>query len=301
MPVESFYIDFARASFGDEVAVPAGRILAAIDGRGLPEPVNWIGGPGGAAANRVPWETVKKRYSFVDKFVALRQRVHAPGDLDRFDYWLHTYQYMRAMAELGCARGELDAKAEAIAAEKDSSKQQALARAALSLRDRLSRLWEQAIALQLSAVDTPGEMGTIDNLERHSRANMHFLTAHDDLLAKALGAPLPKEIELAKTYAGASRIIVPTVRTQVKAGESMRLKIIVLDNERPSTSALYWRPLGGGDYRKVGLKHIGRAAYEAKLPPASGSFEYYVVAQTSRTRLIWPATAPRMNQTVVVW
>ena len=301
MPVESFYIDFARAGFGDEVAVDAGKILAAIDGRGLPEPVGWIGGPGGAATSRAPWETVKKRYLFVDDLVALRRRVHAPGDIERFDYWLHTYQYMRAMAELGCTRGELDAKAEAIAAEKDPSKQQALARAALSLRDRLSRLWEQAIALQLSAVDTPGEMGTIDNLERHSRKKLQFLTAHDNLLAKALGAPLPKEIELSKTYAGASRIIVPTVRTQVKAGESMRVKIIVLDNERPSTSALYWRPLGGGDYRKVELRHVGRAVYEAKLPPASGSFEYYVAAQTSGGKLVWPAAAPRINQTVVVW
>jgi hypothetical protein len=301
MPVEGFYIDFARASFGDEVAVPAGKILASIDGRNLPEPVGWIGGPGGGAPNRSPWETVSKRYSFVDKLAALRYRVTAPGDRVRFDYWLNTYRYMRTMAELGCLRGQLDIKAEAIAAEKDPSKQQAMASEALDTRVRLSRLWEQAIALQLSAVDTPGEMGTIDNLERHSRKNLKFLAAHDDLLAKALEAPLPKEIELSKAYAGVPRIAVPTVRTQARVGESMRVKVIILDKASPTFAALYVRPLGGGKYSKVELMHVGRAVYEAVLPAASGSYEYYIAAQTSGGKMVWPATAPRMNQTVVVW
>ena len=301
MPVEGFYIDYARASFGDSVAVDAGRILASIDGRGLPEPVGWLGGPGGAAPNRAPWEKVKARYSFVAKLAGLRSRIHAPGDLERFDYWLNTYRYMRTMAELGCLRGDLDAKAEAIAAEKDASKQQSLACAALDSRVRLSRLWEQAIALQLSAVDTPGEMGTIDNLERHSRKNLQFLAKHDDLLVKALGAPLPKSVELSKAYSNPARITVPTVRTQARVGESLSIRVIILDKAQSSNAALYWRPIGHGEYHKVALSHVGRAVYEAKLPKASGSFEYYITAQTSGGKLTWPATAPKISQTVVVW
>ncbi len=301
MPVSGFYTDFARASFGDAVAARAGKIMAQIDGRGMPEPVGWLGGPGGVAPNKEPWEKVKERYAFVDEFAALRSKVTSPGDRERFDYWLNTYRYARTLGELGCLRGELDARMAAIEAEADSARRQALAREALDVRVRLSRLWEQAIALQLAAVDTPGEMGTIDNLERHSRIKLQFLNLHDEALAKALGSPLPESIALSTAYSGPGRIIVPTVRTQVRRGEALRLRVIVLDTDRPSEVSLNWRPLGKGAYRRVTPRNIGRATYEAQLPPATGSFEYYVTARTTSGKLVWPATAPKISQTVVAW
>jgi hypothetical protein len=301
MPTEDFYYDFARANFGSEVAVPAGKIMASIDNRKLPDPVHWVSGPGGLRSDREPWETVRLRYSFVDDLEALRSRIGQPGDFARFDYWLNSYRYMRGLAHLACVRGELDAKIEAITAEKDPDKQRRLLDGAVDLRIGLSRLWEQTITLQLQAVDTPGEIGTIDNLERQSRKTLQFLTKHDEFLGKTLGSPLPKEIELSKSYDGPARIILPTVCTQARAGESLRLKIIIMDNDRPSDAALYWRPLGIGQYRKVDLQNLGRATYEAKLPPASGSFEYYVTAKTPSGKLVWPATAPEISQTVVVW
>ncbi|MDO8589395.1 MAG: malectin domain-containing carbohydrate-binding protein [Armatimonadota bacterium] len=301
MPVEGFYIDFARASFGGDVAQEAGRIMAKIDGRNMPEPVTWLDGPGGVLPNRTPWEKMKERYEFVDELAELRKRIREPGDLARFDYWLNTYRYTKALGHLGCLRGEIDVKAEAIVAEKDPAKQQALAREAVDLRVRLSRLWEQAIALQVAAVDTPGEMGTIDNLERHSRKLLKFLSKHDELLTKTLGIPLPREIELSKAFRGPARIIVPTVRGQAKPGESLRLKIIILDDQLPTERMLYWRPLGTDKFAKIGLRHIGRAVYEAKLPPAKSPYEYYITAKTSDGKRVWPATAPRICQTVVVW
>lgn len=301
MPVESFYIDFARASFGDGVAVEAGRILAKIDGKYLPQPSHWLAGPGGLMGDRQPWDKVKNNYEFVDQLAALRKKVAGPGDRARFDYWLNTYEYMRTIAEMSCARGRLDINVEAITAEKDAAKQQAIARDSLDLRVRMSRLWERMITYQIAATDTPGEMGTIDNLERHSRKMLKFLTIHDDLLAKTLGEPLPKEVELTNTYSGPARIIAPTVRTQVKPGEAPRLKAIVLDNARPLETVLYWRPIGAKSWSKAGFKNVGRATYELTLPPAKNSFEYYMVARTERGKLVWPASAPTINQTVVVW
>lgn len=301
MPTEDFYIDFARASFGNAVAVDAGKIMAKIDGRGLPEPVGWIGGPGCVRTNRDPWDKTRESYAFVDKFAALRTRIKSPGDLARFDYWLNTYKYMRTLAELGCTRGQLDIKMEAVAAASDTTSKQSLAEDALGLREHLSRLWEQAITLMLATVDTPGEMGTLDNLERHSRGQMQFVSGHDKALAAALGSPLPSDLDLSKSYTGAARIIVPTVRGQVKPGESLRLKVIILDKNAPSSATLYWRPLSHGPYHQVALKHVGRAVYEANLPPAKASFEYYIKARTPDANLTWPASAPRMNQTVVVW
>jgi len=299
MPVEEFYLDFARANFGVE---RIGRILAAVDGRGMPEPVGWIGGPGGIAVNTQPWEKVRQRYAFVDELAAARSDVHGAGNLERFDYWLNTYRCMATMAELGCLRGELDANAAAIKAAPEASMQATLADEAMKMRIRMARLWEKMMTFQLLAADTPGEIGTVANLEQHSRGTLKFLTAHDDLLIQALGSALSQEAEVSKAYTGPARIIVPTVRTQVNKGESLELNVIVLDKALSKTVALQWRPLGNGNFSKLILRNIGRATYEVELPPAEGSFEYYITAETSDGRtLTWPATAPRLSQTVVVW
>lgn len=301
MPVRSFYADFARANFGDAVATDAAEILARIDGRGMPEPVAWLAGPGSLAPNREPWEKVRERYEFVDQFAALRSRIRTPGNRERFDYWLNTYRHARTLAELGCLRGQLDILAEAINAEQDPAAKRPQAREALNVRVRLSRLWEQGMTSLLQTVDTPGEMGTLDNLERQTRKTLQFLTKYDDLLAEALGTSLPEEIELAKSYSGPARIAVPTVRTQVREGEALRLRVIVLDSAPPADAALYWRQLGEGDYRRIPLRRVNRSVYEVEMPPASSSFEYYVRARTSGGTVIWPAAAPRLAQTVVVW
>ena len=72
MPVEAFYIDYARANFGADAADTIGRIFTKIDGRGLPEPVSWYDGPGTMQANQPPWDKVKDRYAFVDELAAAR-------------------------------------------------------------------------------------------------------------------------------------------------------------------------------------------------------------------------------------
>lgn len=51
MPIEEFYVDFARASFRDEVAAEAAKIMAEIDCRDMHEPVGWLAGPGGVWPN----------------------------------------------------------------------------------------------------------------------------------------------------------------------------------------------------------------------------------------------------------
>ena len=297
MPIQAFYADFARANFGQNVSGRIGRILADIDGRGLPEPVGWIGGPGGIAVNRAPWDEVKKRYAFVDELAEAGANVQGAGNRERFDYWLNTYRCMASMAELGCLRGQLDVKAEGIKAEADPLKKKTLAQEALDIRIRMARAWERMMTFQLAAVDTPGEMGTVANLEQHSRKNLKFLTAHDELLAQALGEALPKEVELSKSYSGHSRIIVPTVMTQLKKGEALHLKAIMLDKDSPTNIVLHWRPLGKGDFKVIALRNIGRATYAADLPAAKDTFEYYISAD----KLVWPASAPDICQTVVVW
>jgi len=60
--------------------------------------------------------------------------------------------------------------------------------------------------------------------------------------------------------------------------------------------------MGRGDWQAVPLRHVARAVYTVTLPPVTGeSLEYYIEAGTAGGAMLrWPATAPELNQTVVV-
>lgn len=301
MPIAGFYADFARANFGEAVAEAAGAIMASVDGVKMPQISDWKGGPGGLVANPSPWETVKKTFEFVEAFAGLRMKIQGAGNLERFDYWLNSYRAAEAIAHIGCLRGELDRAAKAIDAESDAVKKKALASPALGIREQMARAWEQLMSYQAAAADTPGEFGTIANLERHVRRTQHFIDAYDKKLADALGAPLPAVAAPSADYSGPARIIVPTVRTQVDPGEELKLSVIILDNRPARSAAIFWRALGRGEFQKSDLQHIGRGSYSARLPAGTEAFEYYVAATSDAgKKLVWPATAPAQNQTVVV-
>jgi hypothetical protein len=302
MPLEDFYLDFARANFGTNVAEPIARIFIRLDGPGLPEPACWYrGGPGHIMPNPVPWAVTKRKYAFVEEWAGLQSRVQGAGNRARFDYWLNTFRCMSTMAEIGCLRAELDERMTALAAETDPEKFRSLARAALGTRMTLARTWETMLGLQLAATDTPGELGTLANFEQHNRKAYQYLNLYDKELAQALGQPLPAEAEPTKRFLGAPRLIVPTVRTQVSPGEALTLRIIALD-ERPMKRAwLKWRLLGESRYRKLDLHHLARAVYRVTLPAAESDFEYCIEAEPVQgTNLVWPPTAPTVGQTVVV-
>jgi hypothetical protein len=301
MPLDEFYFDFARASFGEEVAGAAGRILARIDGTNLPEPTTWLKGPGGIKPEKTPWSELKQRYAFVDELAALREKVKGAGNRGRFDYWLSTYRYMAAMAQAGAVRGQLDKAVAEIQAEQDRARQKQMAVQAVELRTQLARLWERMITEQITATDTPGELGTLANLEQHNRLLLRFLDVHDDALAKALGSPLPAATQLSMAYNGPPRLIVPTVRTLANSGERLTLKVIALNKTPVNKATLYWRPLGERKYRVVPVKHVSRAVFSVTMPAATADFEYYIQANIAGGRSIaWPVTAPALSQTVVV-
>jgi hypothetical protein len=301
MPVADFYTDFARANFGATVAEPAGNLFAKIDGTQLPEPTTWIRGPGGIKVEKAPWSQVKTKYAFVDELAALRPQVQGAGNLERFDYWLNTYRYMAALAEVACRRGELDRALPPLKTAKDPEKLKPLILAAARLRIELSRAWERMIGWQVVATDTPGELGTLANLEQHTRVQLKFLTEHDAELEKLAGEPLPAELALSKAYTGPARLTVPTARTLATKNEWLKLKAFALDAKPMASVKLLWRPLGTGAFEEVPLKREARAVYFTTLK-AKADLEYYVQAETAAgQKLLWPATAPQINQTVLVW
>ncbi len=238
-----------------------GKVFATIDGH-VPQVTDGGCPSGRLTPDRTPWSTAAARFAFVDDLASFRSRVRGAGNLDRFDYWLNTFKYHRSLAQLRCALAKPDAK-------------------------ELARLYADTCRFLLASVNTPGALAMVVNLENHP--------GWGPFVAKSVSQPWPKQ------YEGEPRLIVPTVRSIVNKGELLNLKITVLDNAPPNDAGLFWRKLGEGKFQKIGLKPLARAVYSATLPDTDEDFEYYISAETAAGRkLIWPATAPEQNQTVIV-
>jgi hypothetical protein len=153
----------------------------------------------------------------------------------------------------------------------------------------------------LATVSNPGELGTVANWEQHNFPELLGKSA--EALAKLLPPELPASSQPRATYHGPTRVIVPTVRTSLRAGESLKLKVIVLSEEAVSDAELHWRPMGKSRFKTVPLQHVARGVYSVELPSSAmrgADLEYYVEVKTIAGAIVFPATAPTMNQTVLM-
>jgi hypothetical protein len=297
-----FYDDWCAHEFGANIAPAASAIFRKLD-CATPRPAEWVNGPGRLQPNGQPWSAVRKNYAFVDTFAGLRRRVSGAGNLERFDYWLNTFKYLRAMAEAGCAWAEFNREFQKAKEEKDPAAQARLAREhALPAREKLVLTLDHLYDFLLATVTNPGELGTVCNWEQHNLPDI--LEKPGEELAKLLGEPLPASAQPRKIYRGLPRLIVPTVRTSVREGEPLKLKAIVL-SESPVTVTVHWRKMGGTGFRQVPFLPVARGVHTVTLPAAatkSGDLEYYITAGRKEGEpLRFPATAPALCQTVVVY
>ncbi len=316
LPCGDLYEDMCAAWFGPEVGADMAKLFTRLDGDGgaygviqgratLPRPEVWMYGPGAFDINRAPgkWEDVAKSYAFVDEIAALRPKVRGAGNLERFDYWLNTFHYMRSVGQVISARKTLDDMMKKVNGENDAARKKEIARSeAMPARTAVARAWEKMMTHLLAATDTPGELGTISNIEQSTRGALKFVEKHDEALAKILEAPLDDQAKVSTSFSGEPRIIVPTVRSVINQGETPKLKVIVLDNDPPAEAGLFWRTMGTGDYQEKPLRHVARGVHEVTLPavPEAG-LEYYLQVKTAKGKtLVWPATAKSVNQTLVL-
>ena len=222
-------------------------------------------GPGGIQPDERPWEQVKKEYAFVDEFAALGPAVRGAGNRERYDYWLNTFVYLRAVGEVNCAWGEYNRVMEKVKQEKDAAAQKEMARRlALPVRVKLVGLVREVFDHLLATVSTTGELGTVANWNQHNLPGL--LTKPGEELAKLLGEPLPAEAQPARQYHGPTRIIVPTTRTSLAANEALKLKVIILSEAPPRAAKLCWRKLGERRFGQVPLKLVARGVYSVQLP-----------------------------------
>ncbi len=312
LPADDFYADWALAQFGPEVAEAAAAIFTKVDGgaatnmqgkTNLPRPSTWVGGPGGINPDKRAWEDVRGDYAFVDEFESLRSRVRGAGNLARFDYWLNNFRYLRGIGELNCIWARFNEAIEKVKKEEDSAAKKRLARqTALPIRKELVEQFETVQRHLMATVNTTGAMGNIMNWQQHLMPGL--LTKPGDELAAALGEELPAEAQPGGEYNGEMRLIVPTIRGSLRPEEEFRLKVIVLGGGEIVDGAVYFRHLGEVEFARAAFEHVGRGVYFATIDGAQIGgldFEYYVKAKLWDGReSVFPATAPKLNKTVVI-
>lgn len=299
LPAADFYRDWARTQFGPEVAEPIAALFTRLDGN-LPRPADWVTGPGSIRPDSRAWSHVQTEYAFVDELAALRSQISGPGNLERFEYWLNNFRYLRAIAKVNCCWARYNEVRDKVTAEDDPQAQKQIARElALPIRVELVRAFAELHRYLLATVTTPGEMGNVSNWQQQTMPVL--LTTPGQELTKWLGEELPPEAIPSADYSGEPRLFVPAVRTGIVAGESLTLSVIILGME-PETAELSVRPLGSGAFVSNPLTHVARGVYRVTLPAPSieSDFEYYVQAKRGDSSLVFPPTAPALNQTVVV-
>lgn len=294
-----FYQDWARNQFGKPVADEIAGIFAGIDGR-LPIPVNWIGGPGGIVPQKRPWAEVQKSYRFVDELSALRPRIQGKGAEERFDYWLKNFEYIREIAHYCCLWADYNGKLEKVKLlANDAERAGAAKEGLLPVRAQMVNSLKTIFGCLLATVSNPGELGTIANWEQHLLPDS--IEKPGEELRKLLGTELPEEARLPSSYEGPARFIVPTVRSSIEVGEHSRLKVIILTQQPPRNAFFYWRELGRGDFKAVPLKRIARSVYSVDIPALMMDIEYYLKARVGEKDIVFPSTAPELNQTIVIF
>jgi hypothetical protein len=301
-PVLDFYREWCRARFGERTAGDAARLFASIDGD-IPRASEWRNGPGDIRVDRTPWDTVSKRWAFVDDFRDLEPRVKGPGSLERFEYWCHVFEYARSLARFGCAVGGMDVLMEKARAMPDGPEKNSFVRqTVLPRRIEMTRMWEALHGNLLAFVSTTGELGMVANLEQDNWP-VELLYKHDQELAALAGSDWLPDARPSREFRGDPRIIVPAAPTSVDAGREYGLKVILLGGTEPKAATLGWRPLGSPDaFREIPLSHAARGVYGAVIPAADidGDFEFRIRWKEGTVERIWPASAPERNHTVVV-
>ncbi|MEW6238884.1 MAG: malectin domain-containing carbohydrate-binding protein [Candidatus Omnitrophota bacterium] len=301
-PILDFYRDWARCEFGAEAAEEIATIFTKID-KNTPRPSEWQDGPGSLIHNPRSWPEMRQEYAFVDELESLRRRIIGAGNLSRFDYWLNSFRFMRATEKIDCAWSVYDKAMQKVKAEKDSAKQKEMAvKKLLPLRAEIVKGVEEAFRFLLPTVSNTGEMGTVANLNQHSLTRLLYKPGEE--LEKLLGAPLPADCQPSKELTAPAGLAVPTVRGCLSHGEPLSVKALVWGVDSPCEAAVHWRPIGEGEWRTTPLEPIGRGVYKAEIPTdklGSKDLEYYVrVSPKEGKPLLFPATAPELNQTVII-
>jgi len=293
--IDAFWAEWGRGMFGGDAGAEAGRTMQKFDGCHLGINALIRGGAGTTDAQ------ISEFFAPLRELEGLRFRVKGVGNLERFDYWLNFVRASQLRVRTWVLAARLAAKMkEANAIQEAGEKMKFVRKAVLSLRCDIARSYEDLIAAFVNCAKSPGEIGTISSIESGSRERI--VSSQDGAIAHILGGPLPPEAEVRTAYRGTPRIFVSARRTQANVGEAQEIRAFVLSGAQCGVN-LYWRSLGAGSFKRLAATHRSRQAYRVALPTRfPGTLEFYLEAALDDGQTVrWPATAPSINQTVIVW
>lgn len=96
---ESFWVDWATASFGANVGQSIATVFQSVDSFSMPLVVGWVGGPGKMQPGCKPAGTL----GFIDKLEGLAAQVSGVANTARYNFWLAHFGYMRGISDTECA------------------------------------------------------------------------------------------------------------------------------------------------------------------------------------------------------
>jgi hypothetical protein len=148
-------------------------------------------------------------------------------------------------------------------------------------------------------ISSRGELGTVANWQQHVLPRVFEQPARE--IEQALGRELPADARLGRTYVGPERLVVPTDRTALEAGEPLRLQAILLGTAPAASVQLAWRSMGDGAWTTVPFAPAARGVWRISLPSPGTDIEYAVEAVSSAgTPLRVPAAGRDRARTVVM-
>jgi hypothetical protein len=292
--MDTFWAEWGRGMFGGDAGAEAGRTIQKFDGSHLGINALIRGGAKTTDAQ------ISEFFAPLRELEPLRSRIKGVGNLERFDYWLNLIRASELRVQTWVLADRLAVKMKEVNGVEAADRKLSLVRnEVLPLRLGIARSYESMIAAFADCAKSPGEIGTIASIESGCRERI--VSSHDRAIAQIL--PLPAEAVVSTAHRGAPRIFVSARPTQMKAGEQQEIRAFVLSARKCTGVNLYWRPLGEGRFKKLVAAHRARQAYRAALPALSkGAAEYYLEAALEDGQKVrWPATAPTVNQTAVVW
>ncbi|MBI5705425.1 MAG: hypothetical protein HZC36_00365 [Armatimonadetes bacterium] len=295
-PVADLYRDWAAARFGPEAGKEIGAVFASLDGVAFPQLSDWIEGPGGLPSVSGLWEQERRAFDFLPRLEKLRPKVRGAGHRARLDVWLERFRSYRAMRELTCLRGRLD-RSVAVMKGAAPAARASLAGKCQGIRVSMARLWEAMLTHQIASIETPGEMGTIANLEMHTRVHNRFLSVHDAEIEAALSHPLPTSAfpRTDRGYQGSERLFMPT-HNDLDAGSLDTYTFFAL-TQAPLKQAVVWcRPMGSREPPvRILPTHKGGFRWEFRLPAGEQDMEFWIGAvKADGKTLRYPADPHQM-------
>jgi hypothetical protein len=248
----------------------------------------------------VRWDERKADYGFIDELELIRKSIHGGGNLERFDYWLNMFRYLRAVGKFACSEGEL--KRLIVKVEKEEKeKREGYWDSFVAIRKRQISELEEAYGFFISTISTTAELGTIANWQQHIR--QESLEKPAKQIEQLMGRQLPSDCWPNGNGLAVTNMVVPTVRTAIRRGESLKLSVLFY-GERPKIVNVEWRFLGGKSSKSAGFTNVGRNVYEVTVPAGElgEDFEYRIEApRNDGNSYSFPATVEKAWQSVVVY